>query len=524
MSLVNIPKQVGLVLLLITLSVLSVALVTSMRPVSAAPTGTYFDHIVIIAMENTAYASVFGSGTVSSCPTSSAPFLCGMLPLGSTLPNYNSYGATAADTNDFNGCSAACYVGFMLGYTYGVTDGYSFSSLSGNPQFVTSLSSAGLTWQAYCESGCPRGDDHFAFSGTNTFTDSSVSTDSFITAANTATPPNFLWFTPTDSHNMHDVSVSTGDNYLQSFLVGSGSIASPASGSLLASNVFTNPNYHTLLYLWWDECGGSNGSCDANNASPNLLYGTPVKKGYVSPDTTGIDEYAAVRTVENNWGLYPLAQGDTAAANAGYTFNDVFTSGGSGSSSLSASLTYSPSSTIATGTTVTFSASAQGGTGPYTYSWDFGDGNTATGASTTHTYATAGTYTVALATTDNNGQTSANTQQVNVAQTSPSGQPQPQQPDNQPGSGICAVCGITGLFSVLPLLTLGLILGGASTATIFLSRYHAQNRRLENMVYGRSMTTANPRYSTSPQSGRIVRNRRGSRSVQRKARSRYFDD
>src|SRR5438093_10242858 len=188
MSLVHIPKQVGLALLLITLSVLSVALVTSMRPVSAAPTGAYFDHIVIIAMENTEYASVFGSGTVSSCPASSAPFLCGMLPLGSSLPNYNSYGATAADTNDFNGCSAACYVGFMLGYTYGVTDGYSFSSLSGNPQFVTSLSSAGLTWQAYCESGCPKGDDHFPFSGTNTFTDSSVSTSDIITAGNSAAP------------------------------------------------------------------------------------------------------------------------------------------------------------------------------------------------------------------------------------------------------------------------------------------------------------------------------------------------
>src|SRR5213083_95969 len=524
MNLAHSPYHVGLALLLVTLSVLSVTLVTSMRPVSAAPTGTYFDHIVIIAMENTAYASVFGSGTVSSCPTSSAPFLCGMLPLGSTLPNYNSYGATAADTNDFNGCSAACYVGFMLGYTYGIVDGYSFSSLSGNPQLVSSLASAGLTWQAYCESGCPRGDDHFPFSGTNTFTSSSVSTGDFITAANTATPPNFLWFTPTDSHNMHDVSVSTGDNYLESFLVGSGSLTSPASGSLLASNVFTNPNYHTLLYLWWDECGGSNGSCDANNASPNLLYGTTVKKGYVSPDTTGIDEYAAVRTIENNWGFSPLAQGDTAAANAGYTFNDIFTSGGSGSSSLSASLAYSPSSTIATGTTVTFSASAQGGTGPYTYAWDFGDGNTATGASATHTYATAGTYTIALTTTDNNGQTGANTQQVNVAQTSPSGQPQPQQPDNQPGSGICALCSITGLFSGLSLLTLGLILGGTSTTTIFLARYHAQNRRLENMIHGRSMTTANPRYSTSPQSGRIVRNRRGSRSVQRKARSRYFDD
>src|SRR5437879_1116406 len=414
MSLVHSPYQVGLALLLVALSVLSVTLVTSVRPVSAAPTGTYFDHIVIIAMENTAYASVFGSGTVSSCPTSSAPFLCGMLPLGSTLPSYNSYGATAADTNDFNGCSAACYVGFMLGYTYGVVDGYSFSSVSGNPQLVTSLASAGLTWQAYCESGCPRGADHFPFSGANTFTSSSVSPSDIIAAADSATPPNFLWYTPTDGNNMHDVSVSTGDSYLQSFLVGSGSTASPASGSLLASNVFTNPSYRTLLYLWWDECGGSNGSCDANNASPNLLYGTPVKKGYASPDLTGIDEYAAVRTIENNWGLSPLAQGDTAAANAGYMFNDVFTSGGGGSLSLSASLTYSPSSSIAPATAVTFSGSAQGGTSPYTYSWDFGDGNTATGASTTHTYAIAGNYTVTLTTTDNSGQTRANTQQVNV--------------------------------------------------------------------------------------------------------------
>src|SRR5436309_12375557 len=413
MSLVHSPYKVGLALLLVTLSVLSVSLVISMRPVSAAPTGTNFDHIVIIAMENTAYASVFGSGTVSSCPASSAPFLCGMLPLGSSLPNYNSYGATAADTNDFNGCSAACYVGFMLGYTYGVTDGYSFSSLSGNPQFVTSLSSAGLTWQAYCESGCPRGDDHFPFSGTNTFTDSSVSTGSFITAANAATPPNFLWFTPTDSHNMHDVSVSTGDNYLESFLVGSGSIASPASGSLLASNVFANPNYRTLLYLWWDECGGSNGSCDANNASPNLLYGTPVKKGYVSPDLAGIDEYAAVRTIENNWGFSPLAQGDTAAANAGYMFNDVFASGGP--LPLSTSFTFSPSNP-AIGVSVAFTATSAGGTLPYSYSWNFGDGSTGSGAVVTHSYSSAGQYSTTTTVTDSTGKTATSSQSVTVSQ------------------------------------------------------------------------------------------------------------
>ena len=456
MSLVHSPYQVGLAVLLVTLSVLSVTLVTSMRPVSAAPTGTYFDHIVIIAMENTAYASVFGSGTVSSCPTGSAPFLCGMLPLGSTLPSYNSYGATAADTNDFNGCSAACYVGFMLGYTYGVVDGYSFSSLSGNPQFVGSLASAGLTWQAYCESGCPRGDDHFPFSGANTFTTSSVSTSSFVTAANSATPPNFLWYTPTDSHNMHDVSVSTGDSYVKSFLVGSGSIASPASGSLLASNVFTNPSYRTLLYLWWDECGGSNGSCDSNNASPNLLYGTPVKKGYASPDTTGIDEYAAIRTIENNWGFSPLAQGDTAAANGGYMFNDIFSSGTP--LALSASFTFSPSNPN-NGTAVAFTALASGGTGPYSYSWSFGDGTSATGASPTHTYSNVGPYNVTLTTTDSNGATSSSTRQITVSASS------------------------TPL-STLTFLYVGLIAGGAVSVSVFLAKYHSRNRKLSAALKG----------------------------------------
>ena len=404
-------QKMGPTILFVALSILSVALTTSLRPVSAAPTGTYFDHIVIIAMENTPYQSVFGTGSSTNCPTSSAPFLCSMLPVSSTIPSMGNYGATSADSNDFNGCSAACYVGFMFGYTYGVSDGYSFSSVSGNPQFVNSLSSAGLSWQAYCENGCPRGADHFPFSGSNAFT-SSVTTSTFVSAANSASPPSFLWYTPTDGHNMHDVSVSTGDSYLQSFLVGSGSISSPASGSLLASNVFTNPNYRTLLYLWWDECGGNNGSCDGNNDAPNLLYGTPVKKGYVSPDTTGIDEYASIWTIENNWGFAPLAQGDTAAKNSGYQFNDIFNSGTP--LPLSASFTYLPSSPTA-GSSVSFTATASGGTAPYSYSWSYGDGSTGSGVTATHAYSSSGSYTVTLTVADSAGGSSKPTQSVQVA-------------------------------------------------------------------------------------------------------------
>src|SRR5437660_4406293 len=35
-----------------------------------------------------------------------------------------------------------------------------------------------------------------------------------IAAASSASPPNLLWYTPTDNNNMHDGSVSTGDAYI----------------------------------------------------------------------------------------------------------------------------------------------------------------------------------------------------------------------------------------------------------------------------------------------------------------------
>src|SRR5213080_1517305 len=383
---------------------------------SASGNGAYFDHIVFIAMENAAYASVFGSGTVSSCPSSTDPFLCSMLPRGSTVPSLNNYGATAADANDFSGCSAACYVGLLAGYTYGVKDGY--GDLTAANLVADRFAPAGLTWQAYCESGCPRGNDHFPFTSfadtrasANVFASSSVSTSTFSAAANSTNPPNFLWYTPTDNHNMHDNSISTGDSYLKSFLVGSGSLTNPASGSLLASNLFTNTNYRTLLYLWWDECGGSNGSCNSNNAAPNLLYGTPVKKGYVSKDTTGIDEYASLRTIANNWGFSPIAQGDVAAANSGYMFNDVFSS--SNPVTLSTSFTLSPTSPVL-GTTVAFTATAVGGTVPYSYSWSFGDGSTGSGMVTSHSYSSAGQYSVTVTVTDSTGKTATSSQSLAV--------------------------------------------------------------------------------------------------------------
>ena len=385
------PNRVARVSILLALAIFSIALVTSLRPLTAAPVGLQYDHIVIIAMENQNYGSVIGS--------SSAPFINSLAAQGTTISNYHSYGANAFSGDNINGCSAACYVALISGSDNGVSDGYS-CCLSGTT-LVDQLQVAGLTWQAYCESGCPRGNDHFPFTGfasdansPNVFTGSSVSTSQFIAAANSPNPPNFLWFTPTDNHNMHDNSVSSGDSYLKKFLVGNGTVLSPASGSLLASSLFRNPQYRTLLYLWWDEY----------DPSPNVEYGSMIKKGYTS--TASYDEFSSLRMIENNWNLGTLM----SSANA-LPIPDIF--GTIGPLPLSASFAVLPLTPIVNAT-VSLTAIASGGTLPYSYSWSFGDGATGTGLTTTHTYTAIGNYSVTLTAHDSAGGSAGSTQTVRV--------------------------------------------------------------------------------------------------------------
>src|SRR5438445_309920 len=385
------PRRVALLSLIIAPAVVSAALFSYVRPLAGAPVGLQFAHIVIIAMENQNYGSVIRS--------SSAPFINSLAAQGTTITNYHSYGANAFSGDNINGCSAACYVALISGSDNGISDGYS-CCLTGTT-LVDQLQSAGLTWQAYCESGCPRGNDHFPFTGfasdansPDIFTGSSVTTSQFITAANSANPPNLLWFTPTDNHNMHDNSVSSGDSYLKKCLVGNGTVLTPASGSLLASSLFRNSQYRTLLYLWWDEY----------DPSPNVEYGNMIKNGYTS--TASYDEFSSLRMLETNWNLGTLVSSVNALP-----MTDIF--GTIGPLPLSTSFTLLPLTPIVNAT-VNLTAIASGGTLPYSYSWSFGDGATGTGLTTTHAYTAIGNYSVTLTVQDFVGGSATSTQIVRI--------------------------------------------------------------------------------------------------------------
>ena len=414
MSVVHNLNRWGLAGLVVALSVASL-IFASVPHVTGTPTGSYFDHIVILAMENQNYADVFGDGTTSGCLSgpNGVSFLCSLLPLSSTIPNYHSYCNGSSDPACSGGntggnppCSYACYTLATSGLSFANAPSDGAGTAIGSPNLFDSLTNAGLSWSEYCESGCPRGADH---SPCLQYTDTANSPNCHILSGAlignsqvVTTTSNYVWITPTDGHNMHDNSVSSGDAWLHSFLVGSGSLASPAAGSLLASSLFTNTSLHTLLWIWWDEY----------DPSPNLEYGSMVKKGFVSQSNSW-DHYSLLRMVENNWGL-PTLSLDAQAPSITDIFGTITPPG------LSASFTYSPSAPLA-GSTVTFSGVASGGASPYSYNWTFGDGSAGSGQAASHTYSAPGTYSVNLTATDSASHSASSAQAVVV----PTGQQPP---------------------------------------------------------------------------------------------------
>ena len=298
----------------------------------SAPSGTYFDHLVFIIMENAGISDICGSNLPPPCNGSNTPYMSSLA---------NSYGIETQYV-DLAGSSQPNYIGIMAATLNGCTSGCSTNSLT-EVNLVDRFEGAGLAWKAYMEdqtpvTGCDNSDHGFyefihnpfvsfhdidtnatrcnkivlanpANNSTCTGTDCALIND-----LNSGSAANFMWLTPNDCNNMHGNSACSnkcttsytsvcnkaGDNYLSGLVP-----------NILNSNTFKNTR--AALFITFDE---GSGFCPSPNPSgADCMYtvwaGPTTKTNFSSnhADT----HYFFTKTIETNWGLATMTSNDAAA-------------------------------------------------------------------------------------------------------------------------------------------------------------------------------------------------------------------
>jgi len=264
------------------LPILSPADSSGSRPVSDSA-ANHFDQFVVVLMENHDLRDIYGP----------APYMTQLADQYAFSQHWQSL------TNP----SQPNYIGLIGGSLFGVSGDGNHPNLN-HPTIVDIIENSGHTWKAFAESaggsGCglspPRGEDHYPFLSYTTITGNSARCANLVSggpaqvvsALNAGT--SFIWFTPTDNHNMHDNSVASGDAWLQGWVPG---LLSAMSGK------------HAALYIMFDE----------GYSSPPLIYagfsGTSVKTAYKS--TASYNHYSLIKLIEDEWGGGNLGQGDVNA-------------------------------------------------------------------------------------------------------------------------------------------------------------------------------------------------------------------
>ncbi len=257
-------------------------------------------HVFIIIMENK---------DLSSITSSSAPYLINTLAKqGGSAKNYHNVASGSLHPSEPN------YV-YLEGGTNVYSDitftsdanASSSNSTSSTAHLATQLSAKGLSWKAYQEnvpSGCPINTsgnyaakhNPFVFfkdvsgnppsaSNSNCASHTSALTATILqndlTSGNVA---NYNFLTPNLCNDMHDCSVTTGDNWLKTFVP-----------IIMNSNIYKQDG---AIFITWDE-GGS-----GNNPIGMFILSPFAKVNYTN--SIAYSHASMVKTVQNIFGLTPL--------------------------------------------------------------------------------------------------------------------------------------------------------------------------------------------------------------------------
>ena len=263
------------------------------NPCVSAPAPAQWKHVVVLMFENKSYTSVIGStaapyinSLVSKCGTSS--------PATSAKNGWHDSNYRVDGTSDGSYVSKPSYATLTSGVppsVHGLKDDNYATTTSVN-NIYNQLNQAGKTFKDYYNAGA--GGCSVNFSGgyhdairyyTNVASicsahDFPLST--FMTDVNSGNLPAFSFILPTNSQNMHDNSVASGDAWAQSFL-----------DPLLNSAQYNSGD--TAIFFLWDE----------DTPIPNVLIAPSIVAGSKVPLQTGnpISHFSALRTWEEMLGL-----------------------------------------------------------------------------------------------------------------------------------------------------------------------------------------------------------------------------
>ena len=248
--------------------------------------GVHFKKVMVIVLENTDYDEAL-----------TQPFLSQLVAKGALLSNFYAE-AHPSQPN---------YIALISGSTNGVSSD-SLANLNGQ-QIGDLLEAKGLQWKAYAEQypgncflGATSGKfarKHVPFlSFKNIQNDKQrcnriVDASELSTDISNGTLPDFSLYSPDLDNDGHDTGAAYADQWLSSKF-----------GPLLQNSSFSKD---LLLVVTFDE---------SESLGPNhvftVLYGDGIAPGVVSNDS--YTHYSLLRTIEDEFGLGTLSQGDSQAS------------------------------------------------------------------------------------------------------------------------------------------------------------------------------------------------------------------
>jgi len=309
--------------------------VKSIEITTGSSVGTYFDHVVVILMENEGVHDICNDSP-PPCLTTEAPYIAGLANNYTIGSQYLSL-ITTSQPN---------YVALISGSTRGCTS--SGCPIITAPNLVDRFEAAGLSWKGYfenmtvtpgsCNGGFtsppPYNQVHNPFIPFQDITNNTSRCNKIIDANPnscgsstdcvlvndlnnaTASAPNFMWLTPNDCDNMRGSSVCTGGcGVVNGTCIPTGNAyLSRLVPLILKSRTFTTAR--SALFITFDE---GNGYCPPGNGyfpnatSEDCVYvawaGPVAKTGFATSHF--YDHFSFTKTIEANWDL------------AGFTLNDT---------------------------------------------------------------------------------------------------------------------------------------------------------------------------------------------------------